>query len=175
MDRQELLQRLKDLDEEASLLFDPGQRLKVILVGGGALVLLELLSRATHDLDVLDASRQLQSIMGAYDMNANVQTYVNNFPYNYETRVVKLMEGKLIDFYSASLEDIVIAKLYSFRATDHADITDPAIVQNLDWELLHHLAVDDGEAHSSALNETRYQEFLQTFYEYERSYRPCEG
>lgn len=170
--RDDLIQRLLDLDEEASLKFEGCERLHLVIVGGGALVLMEFISRSTHDLDVLDASRQLRNIMGAYDINSNVQTYINNFPFNYEDRLKPLnINGKIIDFYTASLEDIVIAKLYSFRGIDHQDITHPTVLENLDWELLHHLAMD--EAQMSALNEFRYREFLDSFLEFEREYRPC--
>ena len=33
------------------------------------------------------------------------------------------------------------------------------------------IALDDDEAHASALNETRYREFLDSYLEYERKYR----
>lgn len=174
MRRAELLQRLMDLDEEASLLFDPADRLHLIIVGGSALVLMELIPRGTHDIDALNASRQLQALMEQYDINTKVQTYINNFPYNYEDRIVPLdLHGKIIDFYTASLEDIVIAKLYSYRDTDYADITDPSLLQALDWERLHYLAVSEEETMQSALNPRRYQEFLDSFYQYERRFRPC--
>ena len=45
MMRAELIQRLKDLDEEASLLFGEAERLHMVIVGGGALILMELLPR----------------------------------------------------------------------------------------------------------------------------------
>lgn len=174
MMRDELIQRLKDLDEEASLLFDNVERLHLIIVGGGALVLMEVIPRGTHDIDVIDASRSLQGIMEKYDINSRVQTFINNFPYNYEDRIRRLdIDGKIIDFFTASLEDIVIAKLYSHRDTDHMDITSPDVVNLLDWDLLHRLATADDEAKSSALNERSYKEFLDSFYDYERRFRPC--
>ena len=178
MMRDELIQRLKDLDEEASLLFDNDnvERLHLIIVGGGALVLMGVIPRGTHDIDVIDASHNLQSIMEKYDINARVQTFINNFPCNYEDRIRRLdIDGKIIDFFTASLEDIVIAKLYSYRDTDHKDITSPDVVNQLDWDLLHHLATADDEAMSSALNERSYKEFLDSFYEYERRFRPCKS
>lgn len=174
MIRDELIQRLKDLDEEASLLFDNVERLHLIIVGGGALVLMEVIPRGTHDIDVIDASSFLQGIMEKYDINTRVQTFINNFPYNYEDRIRRLdIDGKIIDFFTASLEDIVIAKLYSHRDIDYMDITSPDVVNQLDWDLLRRLATADDEARSSALNEYRYKEFLDSFYDYERRFRPC--
>lgn len=57
--RDDLIERLELLDEEASLRFDSDQRLHLIIVGGGALVLMEYIARGTHDIDALDASKQL--------------------------------------------------------------------------------------------------------------------
>jgi len=46
-----------------------------------------------------------------------------NFLYNYEDRIKALpIESRKINFYTASLEDIVIAKLYSSRPSDIIDI-----------------------------------------------------
>lgn len=174
--RDDLIERLELLDEEASLMFDSDQRLHLIIVGGGALVLMEYIARGTHDIDALDASKQLRELMESYDINTNVQTYINNFPYNYEERIKPLdIKGKIIDFFTASLEDIVIAKLYSYRPTDREDITSPTVVNAIDWEKLRFLATSEGEAKASALNETRYKEFLYSFEEYERRFRPCDN
>ena len=172
MDRKDLIERLMMLDEEVSLMFPENDRIRLVIVGGGALVLMEYLSRSTHDIDVLQVSNKIHDIMATYDMNTMVQTYINNFPYNYEDRLHRIdIEGKTIDFYTASLEDIIIAKLYSIRPRDHQDIEDPEVLKHINWDLLHHLAVDDDEAHASALNENRYNEFLDTYFEYEGKYR----
>lgn len=168
-----LVHRLEELDEEASLRFDSAERLSLIIVGRSALVLMEYIARGTHDIDALEASRQLQDLLQDYDINMNVQTYINNFPYNYLDRVKPLpIKGKIIDFYTASLEDIVIAKLYSYRDKDYEDVCSPKVLQALDWDKLRFLATSDDEAKASALNEYRYGEFLSRFEEYERRYRP---
>ncbi len=171
---QGLIQRLRELDEEASLRFGLAERLSLIIVGGSALVLMEYIARGTHDIDAMEASRQLEDLLADYDINMNVQTYINNFPYNYLDRVKPLpFKGKIIDFYTASLEDIVVAKLYSYRDKDYEDVCSPRVLQAIDWERLHFLATSDDEAKASALNEYRYREFLSRFEEYERRYRPC--
>ena len=172
MIRDELLKRLSDLDEEVSLLYPNSDRIRIVIAGGGALVLMEYLARSTHDIDVLSASHHIEDIMEKYDINTRVQTYVNNFPYNYEDRLKPIsVGGKKIDYYSASLEDIIIAKLYSYRDTDYADICDPHVVDAVDWDLLRTLATDESEAKSSALNEYRYREFLSRYDDYERRFR----
>ena len=83
------------------------------------------------------------------------------------------MDGRRIDFYTASLEDIVIAKLYSGRATDIQDIIDPRVLREIDWDRLEHLATAEDEAKASALNETRYAEFLDSYRTYVGRWRDC--
>lgn len=171
MNREDLIRQLLALDEEASLLFNQAERINMVIVGGGALVLMEYISRSTHDIDVISVSHQMQDLMEQYDINTRVQTYINNFPYNYEDRIQPInIKTRLIDFYTASLEDIVIAKLYSYRDSDYADISSPTVVNNINWELLHYLATSDEEAHASSMNEQCYQFFLQNYYEYERRF-----
>jgi len=171
MGRSELLDRLKRLDEDAGFLFEAGDRFHLVIVGGGALILQEHIARATHDVDAISASRELLELLDKYDINCRVQTYINNFPYNYEDRIVPLpYKGKKIDFFTASLEDIVIAKLYSARSTDQADIE--SVADHVDWVLLEKLALDEGEARSSALNERNYAEFKANYEEYTRRFRP---
>ena len=174
MMREDLLLRLRALDEEVSLLYPDAERINLVIVGGGALVLMEYISRSTHDIDALSVSHKIQDLMNQYDINTLVQTYINNFPYNYEDRLKPIpLESRIINYYTASLEDIIIAKLYSYRDRDIADICAPRVLESVDWELLHHLAFDENEAQASALNEYRYREFLERFSEYERKYRPC--
>ena len=173
MHRDEMIRRLQALDEEVDLLYPDVERIRMVIVGGGALVLMEYLSRSTHDVDVLSVSHQIQDLMLKYDINTMVQTYINNFPYNYEDRIKLMLSGKKIDYYTGALEDIIIAKLYSYRDTDISDITAPAVLKDIDWDLLHHLATSEDEAKASALNEYRYREFLEKYNEFERTYRPC--
>ena len=168
-----MLRRLGALDEEVYLLYPDADRIRIVIVGGGALVLMEYLSRSTHDVDVLSVSHQIQDLMSKYDINTFVQAYINNFPYNYEDRIKLVLSGKKIDYYTCALEDIVIAKLYSYRDTDISDITAPDILKRIDWDLLHHLATAEDEARASALNEYRYKEFLDKYNVFERTYRPC--
>ena len=174
--KEDLMERLARLDEDADLLFDDDRRFRMIIVGGSALILLEAITRATLDIDALDVSREIVDLLEKYDINTHVGTFVNNFPYNYEDRIVPVgIEGKRIDFYTASLEDIVIAKLYSGRATDKQDIIDPGVLAAIDWERLEYLATAEDEARASALNDFRYEEFLDSYREYVERWCPCEN
>lgn len=176
MHREGLLQKLRDFDEEVNLMFGDTLTLRVVIVGGGALVLMDVIPRMTHDIDVLGAmSADIADIMQSYDINGRVNAYSQNFPYNYEDRLVPVrdIQGKSTSFYTAALEDIVISKLCSNRDTDYADITSPHVLEMIDWTLLDHLATAEDEIKSSCLNDQRYREFLFAYQEYERKYRPC--
>jgi hypothetical protein len=171
--REELLKRLDRLDEDASLMFDGDERFHLVIVGGSALILLEHITRATHDVDAISASREILDLLDKYDINCRVQTYINNFPYNYGDRLVPLhVGGRKIDFFTASLEDIVIAKLYSTRATDIQDVENEKVVEAIDWILLEKLAVEEDEARASALNDRCYADFKANYDDYVRRFRP---
>lgn len=172
----DLFERLQRLDEDASLLFEPSTRYRFIIVGGSALILLGHLSRATHDIDAISVPIELYSLLAKYDINANAEAYINNFPYNFEDRLVPLpLQGQCIDFYTPCLEDLVIAKLCSARDTDLRDVEAPSVREHLDWALLEHLATDENEAKTSALNDRVYSEFLNRYHSYVRRWMPCEN
>lgn len=174
MMREDLLERLKRLDEDASLLFDDDRRFRMVIVGGSALILLETISRATHDIDALEVDPALWELLEKYDINTNVKAYINNFPYNFEDRLQPVpIEGQKIDFFTASLEDIVIAKLCSGRDTDSSDLVQEEVLQALDWNALDHLATAEDELKLSALNDRCYGEFKANYDEYVGRFRPC--
>lgn len=164
------------MDEDADLLFDDDRRFRMVIVGGSALILLETITRATHDIDALDVSPEIVDLLEKYDINTRVGTFINNFPYNYDERLVPIrVNGRRIDFYTASLEDIVIAKLCSGGATDIQDIIDPKVLAAIDWKRLDKLATDEGEAKASELNPFRYEEFLDSYRTYVERWCPCEN
>lgn len=169
--KQDMIERLLRLDEETDLLFDGEEQFRLVIVGGGALVLMECLSRATHDIDALNASGKIRGLLDKYDINCDVQTYMNNFPYNYEDRLIKLdIASRKIDFFTASLEDIVIAKLFSYRDSDIADVESETVLKRLDWVKLQALIDNEDEIKGNALNERCYQDFK---YNYENYVRRC--
>ena len=83
----DLLKRLERLDEDAYLLYPGEDRFRLVIVGGSALILLEVISRSTLDIDTIHVSREIRGLLERYDINCDVQTYINNFLYNYEEYV----------------------------------------------------------------------------------------
>ena len=44
------------------------------------MILLETITRATHDIDALDVSSEIADLLEKYDINTRVGTFINNFP-----------------------------------------------------------------------------------------------
>ena len=108
----DLRKRLERLDEDADLMIDNEDRYQMVIVGGSAFILLGKLTRATHDIDALSVPKELYSLLGKYDINTDVEAYIDNFPYNYPDRLQLLpFGGTKVQFYTPSLEDLVVAKL----------------------------------------------------------------
>lgn len=169
--KEELESRLREFDRAVALLF-PGRRFRLVLVGGGAMVLLGCLARSTADLDALVVPRELITLMGKYDINTRVAAYLDHFAYNLEDRLVALNLGTAaIEFYVASLEDVVASKLYSDRATDTHDIRRPEVLEALDWKRLAEVATD---MQGSMMNERRYEQFLNNYTAYREEHGPCD-
>jgi len=169
--RDDLENRLREFDRAVSLLF-PGRTFRLVLVGGGAMVLLGCLTRSTADLDALSVPPDLVSLMAKYDINGRVTAYLDHFAYNLEDRLVALdLETTAVECYSASLEDVVASKLYSERDSDAQDVRRPEVLKMLDWTRLAEVAED---MRNSMMNERRYQQFLYNYQEYRREHEPCD-
>lgn len=169
-----LIKRLILLDEEAALRFDDERRFRLVIVGGGALLLLDTISRATQDIDALDASAALQPFLEKYDINMRVTAYMYHFPYNYEDRLIPLkLQTEKIDFFTASLEDLVVSKLYSERESDRQDILTPEVLEAINWDVLEHLVLDEEEAQNYAFFPSEYPTLIENYEEYVRRCRPC--
>lgn len=168
--REELEDRLREFDRAVGLLH-PGRTFRLVLVGGGAMVLLGCLARSTADLDALNVPRELVSLMAQYDINCRVTAYLDHFAYNLEDRLVPLDLGTTaVECYSASLEDVVGSKLYSERDSDAQDVRRPEVLEVLDWARLAEVAED---LRDSKMNDRRYGQFLHNYQEYRREYGPC--
>lgn len=167
----ELRNRLLEFDRAVSLLY-PGRTFRLVLVGGGALVLLGCLTRATADLDALRFPAELLPLMEKYDLSGRVAAYQDQFAYNLEDRVVPLgLATTAVECYAASLEDIVASKLSSQRAVDASDVRRPEVLAALDWDRLAEVTADMAD---STLVERRYRQMLDNYDSYRMEYGPCD-
>ena len=171
--KDDIKDRMQRLDERVNLEYTGDGRFQIVIVGGGALVLRGYLARSTDDIDVLNADRRLYGLMELYDMNGDVNAYMNSFPYNYEDRIELQWSGDKIDYYTMSLEDIVISKLCSHRGSDLTDIE--LVADSINWEILEKLAYDEGEIKSNILSDMGYLNFLGSYENFERRFRRCES
>lgn len=167
MNKDQLIETLKNIDEEVSLTLDsPAYKPVVVIVGGASFMLRDLTSRqVTHDIDVLSTDDIVRGVLAHYpNVNENVGVYNDQIPYNFEDRLVDLpVETQVVRFVSPSAEDLIVMKLYAERPNDIQDI-DAAAQQNLiDWELLEHLVYDKGEARASTNIDRRYNEMVDAY------------
>lgn len=175
MYRDELRKTLLSIDEEASLLFDnQTERLDIILVGGGALILRELTGRTvTHDIDVFEMNARLREIISHYpEVNENASVYCSQMPYNYPDRLHELdIPTQLVRYLTPSLEDLAVMKLYAYRPNDIADLNSEEFLKALDWELLDRLVKDPDEALASTPSERSYSEMVCAYELYRKEHR----
>lgn len=165
----ELRTRLLEFDRAVGLRY-PGQHFRLVLVGGGALVLLGYAQRTTLDLDVLAPPAELQALMTEYDLSGQVAAYEDHFAYNMEDRLVRLdLPTSAVECLAASLEDLVASKLHSDRESDVADTRRPEVLAAIDWDSLAAVAE---EMKDSSLNERRYRLFLNNYEKYREEWGP---
>ena len=156
MYKQDLEQTLLGIDEEAELEIGPrDDRPNVVLVGGSAFMLNDVTNRSvTHDIDVFEADRCLREIIARYpEVNGMAVAYCNQMPFRY---------------FTPSLEDLAVMKLYACRPNDIIDLHSQAFVDRLDWGLLERLIFDEGEALASSPSERSYQEMVCAYSQYKK-------
>lgn len=170
LSKADMSERLEKLDRDAFLLHPDDEMFSLIVVGGSALILGDYTQNVTKDIDVLSATRDLYELFWKYDMNGDVAAYMNSFPLNYEDRLVLLMRGKKIMFYSPSLEDLVISKLCGGRPTDFEDLN--VVADRVDWDLLEKLASSEDELKANIMNESNYFYFMENYKDYVERYKP---
>lgn len=141
--REEIIERLIQLDKDVALLDNSADVYTCVIVGGSALVLMNKIYRSTHDIDSINASAQIQPLLEAYNINMNVNAYLLNFPDGYLERIEPVdIQTKKVRFFTASLEDLVVSKLCSMREKDVEDIENELVYNSLDWSLMDNLIED---------------------------------
>lgn len=140
------------------------------IVGGGALIIMGYILRATHDIDVIYAIPNfLKELFNKYDMNCEVSAYEDNFPIGFEERANKIpLNTSKVVFYTLSLEDLVISKLCTTRGEqDIIDITSPNIIKDIDWQKLRKLGQSMEYSMISSMN---YENFRYAYNDYVRRF-----
>lgn len=168
MNRETLLNNLLDFDRDAYLMLgNSGIRYECYIVGGSALLILNLIPRVTHDIDVINCTgKQLLSLMSDYDINTNVTAHLQCFADGYQDRAAKIdLDTKLIDFYTLSVEDLVVSKLASGRRKDMEDIRRQAVINCINWDKLDELIDLTTEGMLSDFSIRELRDFYKTYKE----------
>ena len=166
MDKDRLVNTLLAIDEELSLTIATKVRPKIVIVGGAAFFLHDITERrTTHDIDILHADSAAREILSHYpNVNGAVVAYEDHLPYNFEDRLIPLnLDTKAIEFFTPSIEDLIVMKLYAERPHDIQDIDEAARRDQVNWGLLENLVYDPDEARGSALVPRRYDEMVGAF------------
>lgn len=175
MIKNELIEILLGIDEEASLtLGNSPHKPTVIIVGGAAFLLRDLTNRkVTHDIDVLSIDEELKAIIASYpEVNQSVSAYMDQIPYNFEDRLVELNIGTTtVHFVVPSLEDLIIMKLYAQRPNDIQDIESAAKSNLINWDLLEYLVYSGDEAKASTNIKRRYNEMVDAFKRFKEAWK----
>lgn len=166
--KNEIIEKLKQLDRDIALLDNTDDLFTCVIVGGSALVLMDKIYRSTHDIDSIASSDKIKPLLEAYNINMNVKAYVLNFPEDYMERLVPVdIETTKVKFYTVSTEDVVISKLCAARDKDIEDIESEEVTKNLNWELLDKL-IDDVcygllTEYDENILRTRYEDYKERF------------
>lgn len=175
MYKQDLQNTLLGIDEEANLELGPREEgPSVVLVGGSAFILNDVTNRSvTHDIDVFEADRCLRGIIARYpEVNGMAVAYCNQMPFNYEDRLIPLEIGtRFIRYFTPSLEDLAVMKLYAYRPNDIVDLHSKAFIDRIDWDMLERLIFDEDEALASSPSERSYQEMVCAYGQYKKEVR----
>jgi hypothetical protein len=156
--------RLKQLDDDLLSLVKEGMRVELTIVGGSALMLLNLIDkrRVTTDIDVMEAARQAEVLLRDYDMNQDVATFAFRLPNNWRSRRQRIpFNGSVLDIYAPSDEDLVVLKLDAWREIDQADLKDMIRNNKLNFAKLQAILDDDTELRINYEDEDEWLAFCQ--------------
>lgn len=109
----------------------------------------------------LELQRRMQELFAGFDFNTRVKALLDCFPYNYEDRLELVeMPTQSIRYYTPSIEDLIVSKLYAYRPKDIQDLEAIKAGRNYDPELLDKVVL---EAKDSAVTKRRYDEMVHLY------------
>ncbi len=157
MNKHELFSRMVELDNIVSDLY-PNMTFECVIVGGGALLIKNIITRGTIDVDVLEVSKEVEELFTGFDFNTRVKAVLDCFPYNFEDRLeIVNLQTKSIRYYTPSIEDLIVSKLYAYRPKDIEDLKKIKESNQYDKKILDKVII---EANESAVTKRRYLEMV---------------
>lgn len=127
MDKSDLMKRIEELADDLEPYAIGGSKLELIIVGGAALMLQDLVreSRVTEDIDVLQAPFEALPFMNDLDMNNAVSPFLFKMPSGWRGRLSQVeVESDVLTVKTPSPADLVIMKLQAGRSRDISDVKD---------------------------------------------------
>jgi hypothetical protein len=173
MNAKQIIRRLEEFDTEMFLEYpETDRRMKIVIIGGAALLLHQCIQRSTNDIDIIQFDGQLNlEMLAKYDMDIRSHAFCGNFSDTMDERYLLVPANtKMIDYYIPSLEDLVISKLSSDRRKDTLDIKQNFVYEKVDLGKLEeimqeiHLSIF-GHALSTLMYD--YEDFRQRKEEYD--------
>ena len=158
-----VLSRFEQLDDDLLSLLGDDRRVEIVVVGGSALMMLELVgdARMTTDIDVIEADKQVEILLERYDMNQLVSTFRYRMPENWHERRQRIpFLGVVLDIYAPSNEDLAIMKLDSYREVDKSDIREMILNREIDFIKLQSIVDNDSEIRINYSDEGEWETFL---------------
>lgn len=123
--KEELIERFDKLDEILADEIPYDITIELVVVGGSALILCDLVStsRRTVDIDLLRCEEKTKKYFDFLDMNDDANTFLYRMPDGWEGRKV-VIEGdwERLRLFAPSPEDLAIMKLISNREKDFQDV-----------------------------------------------------
>ena len=163
MDKKELLKKMKELDERIFDLY-PEFGARCIVIGGGALILKDLIPRMTTDIDVINAKEEMLNLFPIFGFSNKATVYEMNLPYNYEDRLEKIhIETKSLEYFTPSTEDLIVTKFYASREKDIEDIHNIKKSGKYSTERLKKVVE---EARMTSMNDFKYREMVSLYHRY---------
>ena len=163
-----IISRLEQLDNDLLSILGDKKRVELIIVGGSALMLLGLVgdARMTTDIDILEAERQVESLLERYDMNQYVSTFRFRLPEKWPERRQRIpFSGITLEVFAPSNEDLAIMKLDAYREIDQCDLREMIQNNEIDLTKLQSIIIDDTELRINYDNESDWETFLVRFNE----------
>ncbi len=126
MDKAELIEALKELDRHIH------KPMKLLVVGGGAMLLAHDCPLVTSDIDAVpfqsdwtlaELDQKVKEVATALKMSPDwLNSYFTSFSYvlpsDYNQRLISIYSGKLLEAFALSVEDLLILKCFAGRDKD---------------------------------------------------------
>lgn len=131
--REEVVENLALADQCMKKMFPTIGKVKLILVGGAAIILKGFENKMTMDIDtVTKLEDEVSEFLEDFAINSQASG-VSVLPEGYESRMEFLDLGlEVLEVYLVSNEDLVISKVGRYSYDDKRDLEDTGLLDNVD-------------------------------------------